>query len=71
VTTAAGLCIATAAYIFYLALLGKAKRLLYRLQRTGIEVVNLIVDSRSNTEIVSFREEVEAQKERETRTGKS
>ena len=71
VTTAAGLCVATAAYIFYLALLGKAKRLLCRLQRTGIEVVNLIVDSRSNTEIVSFREEVEAQKERETRTGKS
>lgn len=70
VTTAAGLCIATGAYIFYLALCGKAKRLLYRLQRTGIEVVNLIVDSRANREIVSFREELEAQsRERETRSG--
>ena len=73
VTTAAGLCIATCAYLFYLAMLGKAKRLLYRLQRTGIEVVNLIVDARSDTEIVSFRQEVEAQKdkEREPRIGKS
>ncbi|MFP6879836.1 MAG: MotA/TolQ/ExbB proton channel family protein [Roseibacillus sp.] len=70
VTTAAGLCVATGAYIFYLALLGKAKRLLYRLQRTGTEVVNLIVDARSNTEIVSFREEVEARKEQHTRTSK-
>lgn len=71
VTTAAGLCIATCAYLFYLAMLGRAKRLLYRLQRTGIEVVNLIVDARSNSEIVSFREEVEAQKEKgkETRSG--
>ena len=62
VTTAAGLCIATSSYIFYLTMLGKAKRLLYRLQRTGIEVVNLIVDARSGIDILSFREEVEAQK---------
>jgi hypothetical protein len=32
--------------------------------------VNLIVDARSNTEIVSFREEVEARKEQQTRTSK-
>jgi biopolymer transport protein ExbB len=71
VTTAAGLCIATGSYIFYLALLGKGKRLLHRLERTGIEVVNLIVDARSNTDIVPFREEAEAQaKEREKRAGK-
>ncbi len=71
ITTAAGLCVATGTYIFYLALLGKGQRLLYRLQRTGIEVVNLIVDARDTTEIVSFREELEAQtRDRETRTGK-
>jgi len=45
-----------------LTMLGKAKRLLYRLQRTGIEVVNLIVDARSGIDIVPFREEVEAQR---------
>ena len=73
VTTAAGLCIATCAYIFYLTMLGKAKRVLYRLQRTGIEVVNLIVDARSSSEIVSFRAEVEAQQEKqqESRSGES
>lgn len=61
ITTAAGLCIATGAYIFYLAMLGKARRLVARLERTGIEVINLIVDARAASEIVSFREEVEAQ----------
>ncbi|MBB07400.1 MAG: flagellar motor protein MotA [Roseibacillus sp.] len=73
VTTAAGLCIATCAYIFYLTMLGKAKRVLYRLQRTGIEVVNLIVDARTSSEIVSFRAEVEAQQEKqqESRSGES
>ncbi|MDE0825267.1 MAG: MotA/TolQ/ExbB proton channel family protein [Akkermansiaceae bacterium] len=60
VTTAAGLTIATGAYVFYLSMIGKGKRLLYRLERTGIEVVNLIADARSQTEIVSFRDEVEA-----------
>lgn len=71
VTTAAGLSIATGAYIFYLAMLGKGRRLLARLERTGIEVVNLIVDSRAVTDIVSFREEVEAQtRERGNQSGK-
>lgn len=60
VTTAAGLTIATGTYVFYLSMLGKGNRLLHRLQRTGIEVVNLIADSRSETEIVSFRDQVEA-----------
>jgi biopolymer transport protein ExbB len=60
VTTAAGLTIATGSYVFYLSMIGKGKRLLYRLERTGIEVVNLIADARSQTEIVSFRDEVEA-----------
>ena len=60
VTTAAGLTIATGSYVFYLSMMGKGKRLLACLERTGIEVVNLIADARSQTEIVSFRDEVEA-----------
>ncbi|NNC89435.1 MAG: MotA/TolQ/ExbB proton channel family protein [Akkermansiaceae bacterium] len=60
VTTAAGLCIATGSYVFYLSMLGKGKRLLFRLERTGIEVVNLIIDSGAQSDIVSFREELEA-----------
>lgn len=60
VTTAAGLTISTGAYVFYLSMLAKGKRLLARLERTGIEVVNLIADSQAQTEIVSFREELEA-----------
>jgi len=57
VTTAAGLTVATGAYVFYLVMLGKAKRLVNRLERTAIEVVNLIVDARGQTEIVPFRDE--------------
>ena len=38
----------------------RGKRLLARLERTGIEVVNLIADARSQSEIVSFRDELEA-----------
>ena len=41
-------------------MLGKGKRLLHRLERTGIEVVNLIADSRAESEIVSFRAGLEA-----------
>ena len=70
VTTAAGLTISTGAYVFYLSMLAKGKRLLARLERTGIEVVNMIADSQVQTEIVSFREELEARGkvEREERT---
>ena len=70
VTTAAGLAVATGAYLFYLAMLGKGERLLARLERTGIEVVNLIVDSRSNAEIVSLLDEREAREE-EAQRGRS
>ena len=57
ITTAAGLTIATGAYVFYLAMLGKGRRLLHRLERVGIELVNLLMDSRASGEIVSFRSE--------------
>lgn len=69
VTTAGGLCVATGAYLFYLVLLGRAKRLLYRLQRTGIEVVNLIVDARADSDIVSFREGAEATRTKDRESG--
>ena len=49
-------------------MLGKAKRLLHRLQAAGIEVVNLVVDARSGSDIVSFREEFEAQRGKKSET---
>lgn len=58
VTTVVGLAIATATYGFYLVLLGKARSLLGDLERTGIEMVNLIMDARDQVDVVLMREKV-------------
>ncbi|MFD0894068.1 MotA/TolQ/ExbB proton channel family protein [Luteolibacter ambystomatis] len=62
VTSVMGLTVAVPMYLFYLYFLGRAKRLVHRIERAGIEMVNLISDARAETGIVSFREEVEARK---------
>lgn len=67
VTTAVGLTIAIPAYLFYVYFLGRAKRLFHRIERTGIEMVNMICDARIDTGIVSMRDELEARR-REERT---
>lgn len=46
ITTALGLVIAIVMYLFYLYFLGRARRLIHRLERAGIETVNLICDAR-------------------------
>lgn len=57
-----GLTVAVPMYVFYLYFLGRAKRLVHRIERAGIEMVNLITDARAETAIVSFREEIEARR---------
>jgi len=56
VTTVLGLSIAAIAYGFYLSLLGRARKLLGSLERTGIEMVNMVMDAREQTEVVLMRE---------------
>lgn len=68
VTTAFGLMIAIPAYLFYLYFLGRAKRLFHRIERTGIEMVNIVCDARNETGIVSIRDEIET-RDREGRQG--
>ena len=65
VTTVVGLTIAIPAYLFYLYFLGRTKRLFHRLERTGIEMVNMICDARIDTGIVSMRDELEARRREE------
>lgn len=67
VNTALGLIIAIPAYLFYLYFLGRAKRLVHRLERTGIEMVNMICDARSDTAIVSIQDEIEARRRQDQR----
>lgn len=57
-STAMGLAIAIPAYIFYLYLYGKGRRLIHRLERAGIETVNIVCDGRDQDHIVSFQDEV-------------
>ncbi len=58
-TTGLGLAIAVPVYLFYLFFYGRVKRMVHRIERTGIEMVNIICDAREQGEIVSFREEAE------------
>ncbi len=46
ITTGLGLLVAVPGYLFYLYFYGRAKRLVHRIERAGIEVVNLICDQR-------------------------
>ncbi|MDB4520278.1 MotA/TolQ/ExbB proton channel family protein [Akkermansiaceae bacterium] len=68
-STAMGLAIAIPSYIFYLYLYGKARRLLHRLERAGIETVNIVCDGRSQNHIVSFRDEAEGRTQPEKKSG--
>jgi len=60
ITSVMGLTVAIPLYLFYLYFLGRAKRLVHRLERTGIEMVNLIADAREEEEYAPFRSEVTA-----------
>ncbi len=46
ITSVAGLTVAVPMYLFYLYFLGRARRLVNRIERAGIEIVHLISDSR-------------------------
>jgi len=69
-STAVGLALAIPSYLVYLYLYGKARRMLHRLERAGIEAVNIVCDSREHDRIVSFREGKE-QSEQLPSSGKS
>lgn len=56
VTTGLGLGVAIPVYLFYLFFYGRVKRMVHRMERVGIEVINLVCDAREQGEIVSFRE---------------
>lgn len=57
ITSVLGLSIATPLYLFYLYFLGRAKRMIHRLERVGIEMVNLIADTREEEQYAPFRGE--------------
>jgi biopolymer transport protein ExbB len=54
VTSATGLIVAIPAYVLYSFLVSRAKNLIHEIERGGIEVINLIEDSRQQSEIISI-----------------
>jgi len=46
VTSGLGLAIAIPSYLFYLFFYGRVKRMVHRIERTGIEMINIICDAR-------------------------
>ena len=60
ITSVLGLTVAVPMYLFYLYFLGRAKRLIHRIERAGIEMVHLIADAREEEEFAPFRGEVTA-----------
>jgi biopolymer transport protein ExbB len=60
ITSVLGLALAVPMYLFYLYFLGRAQRLVHRLERAGIEMVHLIADTREEEEYEAFRGEVTA-----------
>ncbi len=57
ITSVIGLTVAVPMYIFYLYFLGRAKRLVARIERAGIETVHMIADAREEEEFAPFRGE--------------
>ena len=65
VTTGIGLAIAVPCYLFYIHFVGRSQRLLHRIERAGIEIVNIICDAREGITThlaVVEDEEVQAEK---------
>lgn len=62
ITSVIGLTVAVPLYLFYLYFLGRAKRLVHRLERAGIEMVHLIADAREEEEFAPFRGETTGHK---------
>lgn len=58
ITSVMGLTVAVPMYVFYLYFVGRSKRLVSRIERAGIEIVNMIADAREEEEFAPFRGEV-------------
>lgn len=70
ITSVLGMTIAVPLYLFYLYFLGRAKRLVHRLERAGIEVVHLIADAREEEEYAPFRGEVTSARKKPQKVAK-
>lgn len=47
ITTGVGLLVAVSVYVFYMYFYGRSQRLVFRIERSAVEIVNIICDARS------------------------
>ncbi len=66
VTSATGLIVAIPSYVLYSFLASRAKHLIHEIERGGIEVINLIEDSRQQSDIISIADRERAERARQT-----
>jgi biopolymer transport protein ExbB len=73
VTTGLGLLVAIPAYLFYLYFVGRTKRLVHRIERGAIEIVNIICDERDapKLEHAELSEKVDVKKTTTNKTSKN
>ena len=64
VTSAAGIAVAIPSYVLYAYLAQNVKTLMHDMERAGIEIVNLLLQSRQKTEILDFKEGVRGLEEK-------
>ena len=57
ITSAMGVAVALPVFLFYAFLHAKVRHLMHDLERAGVEVVNLIEDSREDRRILAFRQD--------------
>ncbi|MFC7338861.1 MotA/TolQ/ExbB proton channel family protein [Haloferula chungangensis] len=58
VSTAFGLIVAIPSYLFYVYFHARARRLFHRIERTGIEMVNIVCDARAEEGMVLIRDSI-------------
>jgi biopolymer transport protein ExbB len=56
VTSAAGIAVAIPSYLLYAWLASSVRQFMHDMERAGIEIVNMIMQSRQTNDIVGFRE---------------
>ncbi len=69
VISAAGIAVAIPSYVLYAYLAQNVKTLMHDMERAGIEIVNLLLQSRQTVDIVEFKEGARNVEERRRKAG--
>lgn len=69
ITASVGIAVAIPSYLLYAYLAQNVRSLMHDMERAGIEIVNLILQSRQTSDIVEFKEGARAVEEKRRKSG--